>query len=191
MTIDSREAPGDLALVRAFINTREKDPDREEIASPEALRAWLVEMGLLDREAPVSAADVELAQRLREALRELLLANNHGGSPPLAALQALDEASQQSGLRVVFDAEGVPSLEPAAQGAAGVFGRLLAIVYDARREGTWSRLKACREDTCQWAFYDRSKNSSRHWCSMEVCGSRSKARSYRRRHAGAPQGGDA
>ena len=46
---------------------------------------------------------------------------------------------------------------------------------------TWPRLKACRDDTCQWAFYDHSKNRSGHWCSMEVCGSRHKARQYRER----------
>jgi predicted RNA-binding Zn ribbon-like protein len=46
---------------------------------------------------------------------------------------------------------------------------------------TWSRLKACRDDTCKWAFYDHSKNRSGHWCSMEVCGSRHKARQYRER----------
>lgn len=47
---------------------------------------------------------------------------------------------------------------------------------------TWPRLKACREDTCRWAFYDHSKNRSGHWCSMEVCGARHKARQYRARH---------
>ena len=46
-------------------------------------------------------------------------------------------------------------------------------------DGTWRRLKACREDTCQWAFYDRSKNRSGTWCSMAVCGNRAKARAYR------------
>jgi predicted RNA-binding Zn ribbon-like protein len=50
-------------------------------------------------------------------------------------------------------------------------------------EGTWSRLKACLADTCQWAFYDQSKNRSAHWCSMAVCGNRAKARAYRNRHA--------
>ena len=47
--------------------------------------------------------------------------------------------------------------------------------------GAWPRLKACRETTCRWAFYDASKNRSSIWCSMAVCGSRAKARTYRRR----------
>jgi predicted RNA-binding Zn ribbon-like protein len=46
---------------------------------------------------------------------------------------------------------------------------------------TWDRLKACRLDDCQWVFYDHSKNRSRTWCSMRVCGNRAKARAYRER----------
>lgn len=42
---------------------------------------------------------------------------------------------------------------------------------------------ACPADSCGWAFYDHARNRSRRWCSMAVCGNRTKARSYRRRHA--------
>ena len=44
-------------------------------------------------------------------------------------------------------------------------------------------LKACREETCGWVFYDGSRNRSSSWCSMQVCGGRAKASSYRRRQA--------
>lgn len=43
-------------------------------------------------------------------------------------------------------------------------------------DGTWQRLKACRE--CSWAFYDHSKNVAGSWCSMKVCGGRVKQRAY-------------
>jgi predicted RNA-binding Zn ribbon-like protein len=50
-------------------------------------------------------------------------------------------------------------------------------------DGTWVRLKACLDPDCGWAFYDRSRNRSGHWCEMAVCGSRHKVRAYRaRRH---------
>ena len=45
------------------------------------------------------------------------------------------------------------------------------------------RLSACRDENCRVAFYDKSRNRSRAWCSMEVCGNREKARSFRQRHA--------
>ena len=44
------------------------------------------------------------------------------------------------------------------------------------------RLSACRDEHCRVAFYDKSRNRSRAWCSMEVCGNREKARSFRARH---------
>jgi predicted RNA-binding Zn ribbon-like protein len=50
-------------------------------------------------------------------------------------------------------------------------------------DGNWERLKACPLEGCLWAFYDRSKNRSRRWCSMDVCGNVAKARAYRQRHA--------
>jgi predicted RNA-binding Zn ribbon-like protein len=43
-----------------------------------------------------------------------------------------------------------------------------------------SRIKAC--PGCDWLFLDRSKNASRIWCDMAVCGNRHKARlNYERR----------
>ena len=51
----------------------------------------------------------------------------------------------------------------------------------AEAEGTWERLKACRNEDCRWAFYDVSKNRSGSWCDMAVCGARHKMRAYRKR----------
>jgi predicted RNA-binding Zn ribbon-like protein len=81
-----------------------------------------------------------------------------------------------------FDADGSAVLEPQAGGAAGALGRLLVIVQTAIAAGTWQRLKACREHSCEWAFYDHTKNRSGAWCTMDVCGNRAKARAYRERH---------
>jgi predicted RNA-binding Zn ribbon-like protein len=50
-------------------------------------------------------------------------------------------------------------------------------------DGSWRKLKACRSDTCRYAFIDNARNRSRQWCSMEVCGNREKARTFRSRHA--------
>jgi predicted RNA-binding Zn ribbon-like protein len=172
-------APGSLGLVQDFVNTRELDPDREEIPTPDALGAWLRGRGL-HRGDRVSEADHLRAVELREALRRLLLANN--GAPPVAAdLELLDRVAADSGLRPRFLPGGRVALEPAAPGVQGALGRLLAAVSDAMNAGTWSRLKVCADHGCLWAFYDRSKNRSGHWCSMEVCGNRAKARQFRQR----------
>jgi len=43
------------------------------------------------------------------------------------------------------------------------------------------RVRHCARDGCDWLFVDSSKNSSRRWCSMSMCGSRVKARHYYQR----------
>jgi predicted RNA-binding Zn ribbon-like protein len=40
------------------------------------------------------------------------------------------------------------------------------------------RLKTCPSSSCGWVFLDTTKNGTRRWCDMQVCGSRAKARSY-------------
>lgn len=42
-------------------------------------------------------------------------------------------------------------------------------------------IRECGDDTCRWMFVDRSKNHSRRWCDMKVCGNRIKARKFYRR----------
>jgi predicted RNA-binding Zn ribbon-like protein len=64
---------------------------------------------------------------------------------------------------------------------------IVAVVATARAAGTWERLKACRQETCGWLFYDVSRNRSSNWCSMQICGAREKSRAYRRRRAGRPR----
>jgi predicted RNA-binding Zn ribbon-like protein len=56
---------------------------------------------------------------------------------------------------------------------------VLGIVLAARWDGSWRRLKACPHAHCGWAFYDRSRNRSSQWCSMRICGNRTKAARHR------------
>jgi predicted RNA-binding Zn ribbon-like protein len=174
-------APGELELVRAFVNTLDIEEGIDELQSPQALSAWLRERGLM-RGRTATRADLVNARRLREAIRALLLANNGISARKEAAL-TLNRAAARAGLAVRFDPEGAVRLEPAAPGVDAALGRILAVASASMAAGTWGRLKACRAEDCRWAFYDRARNRSRHWCSMAVCGNRTKARTYRRRHA--------
>ena len=173
-------APGPLALVQAFVNTYDVEPHREELKSPQALRAWLVDHGLLHDGEPLSDADLQRALEAREALRALLETNN-AATVDAASITALNRIADGAHLRVQFERDGRAQLAPVACGVDSALGCLLAIVYTAMAEGTWVRLKVCRSETCRWAFYDYSKNRSGAWCTMAVCGSRSKARTYRQR----------
>jgi predicted RNA-binding Zn ribbon-like protein len=173
-------APGDLELVRAFVNTLDVEEGSDELADARALAVWLRGHGLM-RGRAADRADLTNARRLREALRALLLENN-GVSVRKEAAATLNRAAGRAGLGVRFEPGGKAGLAPAKGGVDGALGRLLAIVSASMVDGSWSRLKACRAEDCRWAFYDRARNRSRHWCSMAVCGNRTKARAYRRRH---------
>jgi predicted RNA-binding Zn ribbon-like protein len=176
-------APGELELVRQFLNTHDVEDGIDKIATPGAMRDWLAAHGL-DPGHRLGEDDVERAISLRESLRALLLANN--GEPlDRQAIPALNAIAGRSRMTVRFDAAGRGILAPAGDPADSALGELLAIVFRSMAEGTWSRLKACRSDTCQWAFYDHSKNRSGTWCSMAICGNRAKARAYRSRQGAA------
>ena len=87
-------------------------------------------------------------------------------------------------LQPTFDASGRVELRAAGSGVDAGFGAIVAVVLAAMADDTWSRLKACREDSCHWAFYDHSRNRSGQWCVMAVCGNRNKARAFRARTRG-------
>ena len=177
----TQTAPGDLERVRDFVNTLDVESGDDALSSPDALRVWLEDQGLAPGRG-ASRPDLVAARRLREALRALLLENN-GLSVRKEAALTLNRTAARAHLGLRFDSGGEARLEPAARGVDAALGRLLAIAASAMADGTWTRLKACRADDCQWAFYDHARNRSRHWCSMAVCGNRTKARTYRQRHA--------
>jgi predicted RNA-binding Zn ribbon-like protein len=178
----SASAPGELELVRAFVNTLDVESGEDALSTPVALASWLRRFGLLEFGARSTQADLARAVAVREALRALLVANNGDRLEP-DAVALLDAAAQTAALSVRFGADGRVVLEPGADGVFGAVGRLLAIVAASMAAGTWNRLKACREERCRWAFYDHARNQSRTWCSMAVCGNRRKARRYRARRS--------
>jgi CGNR zinc finger/Putative stress-induced transcription regulator len=168
----SAPAPGRLALVQRFANTVDREHGREALHSPHALRTLLLDLGLLDPGATVGARDLAAAHDLRDRIQALALANN--------GVQT--DAELEAELVVRIDDERAV-LEPPRGDVHGAFAELVGIVYTAMADGTWPRLKACRADSCHWLFYDRSRNHSAVWCSMAVCGNRTKTRAYRARRS--------
>jgi predicted RNA-binding Zn ribbon-like protein len=167
-----------LELVQAFVNTNDIEGRRDQVGRPELMRAWLTEQGLLQPDEAVSDAEFLHVLEVREALRALALANNGLPLDP-GAFETLNRAAARS-LALQFTPSG-EAAHAAGSGVDRALGRLLAAVLDSMREGSWSRMKACRRDVCRWLFYDRSRNRSSSWCSMAVCGNRTKTRAYRRR----------
>ncbi|HEV2924541.1 MAG TPA: CGNR zinc finger domain-containing protein [Solirubrobacteraceae bacterium] len=183
---EASPAPNQLDLVIDFVNTLDVEEGTDELATPEALATWLAQRGAVESVPHASEADQQQAIRLREALRELMLANN-GGPREDEAGHELELVARRGDLRVHFDAGGSIRMAPGAEGVAAGLARLLVPVARAVSDGSWQRVKACRADDCQWAFYDRSRNRSGVWCEMAVCGNRTKVRAYRERTPRADQ----
>ena len=175
-------APEPLDLVQDFVNTEVPDWHRDDISTPAALGAWLRVRGLIRDGDVVDGEAFVAARALRAALRELALANTVGQVPSGDRRAAIDAALGAFPLVVRVGGDG-PGVAPAGNGAARGLAAIVAVVAAARAAGTWDRLKACRQDTCGWLFYDVSRNRSSSWCSMQICGGREKSRAYRRRRA--------
>jgi len=185
-----RDITPEAKAIRSFLNTVSLYADRDELASAETFRAWLREKQGFDVTGPIDDATLERARELRNALRSLARANHDGHEDP-EALATVNRIAASLPLGVEFPAPGDARLVPRGDGVDRYLGELLAKVFLAMRDGTWSRIKICAADDCQWAFVDASKNRSRAWCSMKVCGNRAKVRNYQRRRKAQEQGDQA
>jgi predicted RNA-binding Zn ribbon-like protein len=178
-----RRAPAPLDLVQAVVNTLNRIRGYDLLEDVATARWWLSRSAPgLD---PERLDDDDLAEliRLREALRGLLRSTTSGEPVDPRTLEVLDEAGRRHPLTVAVDAAGIPRVEPApaVQPADALAARVLAALPAAAGAGSLSRLKACANPDCEWAFYDTSRSRSGNWCVMNVCGARHKMARYRDR----------
>jgi predicted RNA-binding Zn ribbon-like protein len=170
-----------LDLVRDFVNTIDLETGVDKIATADELADWLSEEGLVDDLVEPTAAEHADAIAVREAIRQLLLANNGCECDTTSASATLEKVGRKTRVGVRFE-DGKPVLAPEGDDAGAAVGRVVAAVAELATTPEWARLKACRDAHCQVVFYDKSRNRSRAWCSMEVCGNREKARTFRVKH---------
>jgi len=169
-------APFPLRVVQKFVNTynHELGRERDRLGTPAAAGQWLVDHSLLEAGRRLSEEDTSRLHRLREVLRGLA-----GSKEGESLSSVIDELGLGVRLTVRWGEGQRLFLAPAGTGVERSIGSLLATVHEAMIDGSWSRMKICRQ--CAWLFFDHSRNRSGGWCSMAVCGNRSKNRSYRRR----------
>jgi predicted RNA-binding Zn ribbon-like protein len=188
----------DIERCLSFVNTRSgraTDNPTETLVSFDALLTWAREKGVL------KAADAERmaarAKRRREEaervlahaceLRELLhdaFAATSEGRPPAAA--TLDELSAQ--LSAWYRHGRLVPGEQALQWAYAGSDDLDRVLWEVARSASrlltsplLPRVRSCAANACGWWFLDDTKNASRRWCDMKVCGNREKLRRFRER----------
>ena len=177
----TRDLPARADLLCAFANTLDVDVDAdpsEALPDAAALTDWLRRRELLGGDDRADAGDLDLALTLRSGLREAMVRHSEGDHT--SRVPELDTAAAALPIRIAFDGTH-PRLAPADGGVRGALAQILVAMADAQADDTWRRMKLCIAEECALAFYDASKNRSRHWCSMGECGNRQKTRAYRAR----------
>ncbi|MFB4293526.1 CGNR zinc finger domain-containing protein [Nonomuraea sp. ATR24] len=135
----------------------------------DGVRAWLA-----DHDLPGADDAERVRDRLvttRDAMRTLL-----GGGPPDRLNAVLDHGGRRPRLGEAGPYELVV-VDAADWHAAWAAAADLARVLGERPE----RVRKCANPQCVLWFLDVSKNGSRRWCSMEVCGNRSKVGRFNQR----------
>ena len=174
-------------LVQTLVNTVELPDGADRLADPADARPWLVDSGLLAPQADLTDADLNLVRAVREALRAMLVHNAGGPPPNKTALAVLRTVAEGATAHADLGDDGEVRLSAGGDSMRDRLVELLLVIRDAQRDGTWARLKACANDECQWAFYDRSRNHGGTWCEMSACGNKLKNRAFRARSKAAPR----
>jgi len=179
----SGHAPGDLELVRSFLSLHDHSKGGRDSLPPSAAttQAWLRAWGGLTADA--SPADLAWAAGVLDDLRSKVSGTSEAGAP--GAPERLNDAARQAGLTICFGCTEDAPVHTEATGVRGAVGRLLGIAFLSELDGSWERLSGCANQDCRSVFWDRSKNRSGRWCSMDTCGNQAKVRAYRARERAA------
>ena len=174
-TLDNRGQPNEVELLDSY-EALLRFAEQSKVITPAHKRQ-------LARAVPGHALDHAI--QLREAVHAIFLPLALEGTPPPDAIDTLNRYTHQAlqhraiGRRSShytwrWDDPNHPEspIWPLALGAAELL-----------TSPNVSLVRACECDTCRWLFLDQSKNHSRRWCDMKICGNRTKARRYYLRRA--------
>jgi predicted RNA-binding Zn ribbon-like protein len=174
-------APADAVdLAAALVNTWDTMARSPELLPDvESLARFLRHFGHEEAAAAATQKDLKQARELRDKLR--------------LAFEAEDEASAVSVLnRVLVESGAVPQLvqhgdawdvyyAPSTTTGTAFLAPLSAMaLLEVIRDRGWNRFGFCSAPPCECVYVDRTRNSSRRYCS-EVCANRAAQAAHRRR----------
>jgi predicted RNA-binding Zn ribbon-like protein len=199
-----------LDLVNSLDNRFRHDGPNEILVGYGELLRFLGESALLDTRqirllgkgaaGEAAARTLRSVRELREAAAGVFYAALEQQAPAPADLKTLErhilEASQHRELRwCAPGAQGHQHEHAGSSGHANIRWQwadsgadpdlalwvLSQSVSDLLLSEDMTRIRTCAVDTCRWLFLDTSKNHTRRWCNMKVCGNRMKARRFQAR----------
>ncbi|QIZ00509.2 ABATE domain-containing protein [Streptomyces sp. S1D4-11] len=153
----------------------------ELLDSPDDLRRWISQAGLVDDPGSVDSRGLERVRRLREAAYMLVSHWPLDDHPDTAVKEALAEVNEAARLPLPkhqLDESGrltrVSSIDE-------VLGAVGCDAVDLLSSPQFPRMKECANHDCTRLFVDLSRSGARRWCGMAECGNRHKAATYRQR----------
>lgn len=156
---------GDVLLL--VLNTHAFSGHPDDLRSTASANEWCRSHGF----DAVGARDLAVLRALRDDLRAAIVAG--AVPPPHPALRALAAADEFGALR----------LDPVGR---SVIAAVAVGVLEACRDDTWRQLRACANHAqCGVVFRDHSRNGSRRWCDVKLCGNRLNTRAFRERRRSA------
>jgi predicted RNA-binding Zn ribbon-like protein len=149
-----------------------------KLITPKDAERLRVEAGSRPRAA---VAALRRAVAVREAIFSVFVAIARGERAPAGALELINAALPEAMATLRVEAERdafawrfthepsdlAPMLAPVVRAAAELL-----------TSSDLARVRECQSETCFWLFLDNSKNGTRRWCDMKVCGNRAKARRH-------------
>ena len=188
----------DADRVLAFVNTLSARPTPapvERLVSYDAFVEWAREQHLVSgaaadrltanarRHPHHAAAVLSRAKEFREALNELAGAIDAGRQPAAAPLETIGVC-----LSSAYAHGRLVPYEGALQWVSSADDDLERVLWEVARAAgrlvvspRLARIRACAASDCGWWFVDDTKNRSRRWCDMKICGNREKVKRFRQK----------
>jgi predicted RNA-binding Zn ribbon-like protein len=176
---------------------REEPPPEELLRDYDDLAHFMQQSGLINdalarrlirNVSEAKAAQVVAAAReLREAAARVLYATLEGNTPQASSIKLLDRYFREAresqhllwdGEKLAWELAQFPALPELP------LWMLSESVAELTTSEQMHKLRECGNAECRWLFLDTSKNHTRRWCDMKICGNRMKARRFKAQHRG-------
>ena len=178
------------------VDSRPTEKRRELLPEYASLIEWSLQAGALThamakalratatQDTRLATTTLAQAHALREAVFEVFSATASAASPPPAPLEVLNEYLPEAFGRLRLTSDGhAYHLELRQENSLDrPLWQVVRSAADLLISDRFDRVRECAAEDCSWLFLDQSRNRSRRWCDMTVCGNRSKVRRFRVGH---------
>lgn len=179
---------GNIALNFANTESGRNGPQHlNHIQSAADIVTWARHAEVIDEAVAVGESDSHLfseACDLRQAIYEVNSALAARKIPSAKFTQSLAKAhgkTLRSATLTARDGKYLWTWEQTEELADAILGPIAQAAISLLTTHDHARIKQCQGNQCGWLFYDSTKNNSRRWCDMSVCGNRSKIKALRKR----------